>query len=251
MNPCLLIPIFDHGSTIASVVESLAPFGLECLIVDDGSAAATRQTLERIEKEFPFARILRRSENGGRGAALKTGYRWAAELGFSHAIQLDADAQHDASDVPRFLEAIAACPQALVLGEPIFDESIPKGRLYGRQISRAMVWFLTASFDVNDPLCGFRAVPLEAVVALLDEVETGDHMEFDPELVVALYWRGTPVCNVPTRVRYDPEGLSHFDVVWDDLRLVGVYSRFTFAWPFHVRAMLERRMSSGEKTGGQ
>ena len=67
------------------------------------------------------------------------------------------DAAHTTYVAERNLEADDS-------GEPIFDESIPASRLYGRQISRAMVWFLTTSLDVTDPLCGFRAIPLEATV---------------------------------------------------------------------------------------
>ena len=91
MNPCLLIPIYDHPRTIRGVVESLAPHGLPCLVVDDGSHAETRGVLERIESELARVSVHRRERNGGRGAALKTGYRLAAERGFSHAIQLDAE----------------------------------------------------------------------------------------------------------------------------------------------------------------
>ena len=186
-----------------------------------------------------------RKRNGGRGAALKTGYKLAAERGFSHAIQLDADGQHNAADVPRFVEAALEDPDALVLGSPIFDESVPKGRLYGRQVSRVIVWLTTVSFDVVDPLCGFRGIPLAETVALLDQVELGDHMEFDPELVLRLFWRGVPIRSVETRVVYDPDGLSHFDMLLDNARLSWVYTRAILGTgprlPGLLRATWERR----------
>jgi hypothetical protein len=169
--------------------------------------------------------VERRAVNGGRGAALKTGYRLAAHRGFTHAIQLDADGQHDASDVPRFVEEIERLPEALVLGAPIFDETAPRSRLYGRQLSRWMVWLSTLSLDVDDPLCGLRGIPLASTVALLDEAPTGDHMDFDPELVIRLCSRGVPIVNVPTKVVYDPGGLSHFDNLRDNARLTRLYAR--------------------------
>ena len=116
MNPCLLIPIYDHKDPIGGVVASLAGHGLRCFIVDDGSDEATQEVLRALEAANSWVRIYRRKHNGGRGAALKTGYRLAAQSGFSHAIQLDADGQHDAADVPRFLEEIERDPSALVLG---------------------------------------------------------------------------------------------------------------------------------------
>ncbi len=225
MNPCLLIPIFDHKEEIGGVVASLASAQLPCLIVDDGSGSATRAVLADLASQYPWVEVHRRPRNGGRGAALKTGYRHAHERGFSHALQLDADGQHDARDVPAFLAAMAEAPDALVLGAPIFDASAPKARLYGRQLSRGMVWLTTCSFDVRDPLCGFRGIPLAATVAWLDRHTSGDHMEFDPELVIGLHRAGIPVRNVPTHVVYRHGGLSHFDAVRDNARLTAVYTR--------------------------
>jgi len=241
VKPCLLIPIFDHGAAIGRVLDSLARFGLPCLVIDDGSAAETRAALDAAEARHAFVEVHHRKENGGRGAALKTGYRRAAQRGFSHALQLDADGQHDASDVPRFLACLERDPDSLVLGTPVFDASVPRSRLYGRQLSRLMVWLATLSFEVDDPLCGFRGLPIAPVVELLDAVPTGDHMEFDPELLIHLFWRGLRVQTLATRVVYDPKGLSHFDPLWDDLRLAGVYARALAALPGRLPRRLGRR----------
>ena len=241
MNACLLIPIYDHGQTIDRVVLSLAHFGLPLLIVDDGSHISTKQELQRIAEREPWITLLRREQNGGRGAALKDGYRLAHENGFTHAIQLDADGQHAATDVPRMLNALEAHPEALVLGAPIFDSSIPKARLYGRQLSRVTVWISTLSFAVEDPLCGFRGVPLQPTIELLDVERTGDHMEFDPEFCVRLAWAGTRVVNVPTRVVYDPMGLSHFDTLRDNLRLTWTYTRLLSGAVFRSPSLLRNR----------
>jgi glycosyltransferase involved in cell wall biosynthesis len=222
---CLLIPDYDHKDEIGSVIDSLESAGLPCLIVDDGSGPETRAVLDELARARSWVEVHRRERNGGRGAALKTGYRLAWERGFSHVLQLDADGQHDAADVPRFLAVMEREPEALVLGAPLFDDSAPRSRLYGRQLSRWMVWLATLSFDVTDPLCGLRGIPLAATVPLLDAIPTGDHMEFDPELVIQLHWAGVPVRNVPTRVVYRRGGLSHFDAVRDNARLTAVYAR--------------------------
>ena len=67
--------------------------------------------------------MIRRERNGGKGAAVKTGLRAAQELGFSHALQIDADGQHDTADIPKFLARAAERPQAAVLGHPVYDET--------------------------------------------------------------------------------------------------------------------------------
>jgi glycosyltransferase involved in cell wall biosynthesis len=225
VNATFLIPIYQHREEIPGVVDGLLGYGLPVLVVDDGSDEETRRVLDELAARHEAVEIHRRPHNGGRGAALKTGYRLAFERGFSHALQLDADGQHRATDVPAFLAAMQQDPGALVLGAPRFDASAPKSRLYGRQLSRAMVWLTTLSTDVEDPLCGFRGIPLTPTVALLDEVATGDHMEFDPELVIQLHWAGLRVRNVSTRVVYRPSGLSHFAPVRDNARLASLYTR--------------------------
>ena len=144
MKACALIPIYDHAATIEKVVAALPP-DLPVLVVDDGSAEPTRAALRRVEASRANAEIVRRERNGGKGAALKTGYRTARARGFTHAVQLDADGQHNAADVPRFVAAMRAHPDALVLGVPEFDASAPLARIYARQLSRGLVWLACLS----------------------------------------------------------------------------------------------------------
>jgi len=225
VRPCLLVPIYDHREPIGDVVRSLEPHGLPLIVVDDGSAEPTRRELAALAALYPWIELLRRDRNGGRGAALRDGYRLAGKRGFTHAVQLDADGQHEAADVPRFLEAAREQPGALVLGRPVFDDSAPRSRLYARKLSQGLVWLETLSFAIHDPLCGFRCFPLEPTLALLAERELGDHMEFDPEIIVRLLWRGLPIVNVPTPVIYREGGLSHFKNVADTARIAGVHAR--------------------------
>jgi len=242
----ILIPIHDHGDTIAEVVEALAPAALPCLVVDDGSGSATQEVLERVAKENPFVEVLRRSHNGGKGAALKSGYRAALARDFTHVVQLDADGQHDPRDVPRFAEALRRAPRALVLGVPSFDASAPRLRIYARQISRVSVWLACGSRVVPDPLCGFRGIPLEPAVALIDRVDTGDWMDFDPELAVRLVWEGLEIVPVPTRVTYRAGGLSHFSLARDYPRLASLYTRLIAGMLWRVPARLR---GAGERSG--
>ena len=225
MKICLLIPIYQHRETIRGVIESLAKFDLPCLVIDDGSDRETVDVLTEIEEHHSWVDVYHCPVNRGKGAALCIGYRLADQRGFSHVIQMDADAQHDPADVARLLAAIEEDSDALILGEPVFDETAPWLRLASRQLSRGFVWLATLSFDVGDPLCGYRAIPLASTLALLDRVRMGRHMEFEPELIVRLYWAGVEIRNVPTRIVYHEGGLSHFDIVWDDLRLAWLYIR--------------------------
>jgi glycosyltransferase involved in cell wall biosynthesis len=239
MRPCVLIPIFDHGSTIEKVVSALPP-GLPCLIVDDGSAEPTREALQRVIAARSHAELIRLDRNGGKGAALKTGYRAALARGFTHVVQLDADGQHNASDVSRFLAAMRAQPDALVLGVPEFDASAPLARIYARQLSRGLVWLACLSRVVPDPLCGFRGVPLALALAVIDAAQTGDWMDFEPEMAVRMVWHGTPIATLPTRVIYPPDGISHFSVARDYPRLASLYVRLLGGMVLRAPGLLSR-----------
>jgi len=225
VKACFVIPLYQHRDTIAGVLEGVAKHDVPGFVIDDGSDPATRDALASLGRSLPWLRVHHLPHNCGKGAALRTGFRLAAAAGYSHAVQLDADAQHDPADLPRFLSAMRRRPYALVLGEPVFDASVPRLRLWSRQISRSLVWLATLSRQIHDPLCGYRGVPLGPTLRLLDQVRSGDHMDFDPELAVRLCWAGHPIVNLPTRVVYPPGGLSHFDLLRDNLRLAWLYIR--------------------------
>ncbi len=221
---CGLVPTYDNPLTVRAVVERLRAHLPDVLVVDDGSAEPGRRAVEALARDG-LARAVRREANGGKGAAVKTGFAAARELGFTHALQVDADGQHDLDDVPRFLEAARANPAALVLGRPVFDASAPGVRRRGRLVSRFWTDLETGGRVIQDPLCGFRVYPLDAA---LRANARGDHMEFDAEIAVRMIWLGTPVVNLDTRVRYVPPeagGVSHFQMFRDNVRISWSHTR--------------------------
>jgi len=224
-NPAIVIPIYNHGATIGATVARLAAYATPIFIVDDGSDAATRQTLEQLAAGQPLVRLSHLSRNTGKGAAAMAGFRTAAAAGHTHALQIDADGQHDTADVPHFFETARAHPQAVVAGMPIYDTSAPKARLYGRLITRFWVWVETLSFAIGDAMLGYRLYPLAATLALIDRVAIPTRMDFDIDIVVRLSWDGVPVINVPTRVIYPPDGISHFNMLRDNLRISWMHTR--------------------------
>ena len=226
MKPCILIPFFDHGEAIRAVLEGVDAVrdGLRAIVVDDGSAPAHARALVEAAAPYPWLHIERRARNGGKGAALKTGYRIALEQGFSHALQLDADGQHDPNSLPDLLAVARRRPEALVLGLPHF-EGAPFSRRFGRHISTFWVWLETGSRQIRDPLCGLRCMPLTSTDAILQRVPCGNAMDFDPEIAVRLVWAGVPVESVPTRVTYPEGGTSHFRMLEDNLRLSWLHTR--------------------------
>lgn len=232
-RPCILIPTYDNPRTIRDVVLAVRPILSDVVIVDDGSGEANRREVEKLGAEG-LALVTRRPENGGKGAAVKTGFRFASEHGFTHALQVDADGQHTLSDVEKFLGIAAEQPEAVILGQPVFDDTAPAHRMFLRKVT--IFWTNREVGDdrVGDPLCGFRVYPLRAAMATQT---IGDRMDFDPEIVVRLAWMGVPCVRVPTRVRYFTAaegGVSHWRALEDNWLIGKMHTRLMWRRMMHL-----------------
>ena len=240
-RPCVLIPCYNHGAMIASVLSRLAPFGLPCLVVDDGSDAVTRRELERLAAEQPQMTLVRLAQNAGKGAAVIRGLEECARTGYTHAVQVDADGQHAIEDIPKLLALAERHPDALISGQPIYDDSIPRSRLYGRWITHVWVWIETLSLQLKDSMCGFRVYPVSPTLRLAAREPLGKRMDFDTEVMVRLYWQGNTSVFLPTRVTYPQDGLSHFDALKDNVRISLMHTRLFFGMLPRMPGLLFRR----------
>lgn len=240
-RPCVVIPCYNHGAMMANVLSRLAPFGLPCLIVDDGSDEGTRLELERLATEQPQVTLIRLAENAGKGTAVIRGLEESARAGFTHAVQVDADGQHAIEDIPKLLALAERHPEALISGQPIYDDSIPRSRLYGRWITHFWVWIETLSLQLKDSMCGFRVYPVAPTLQLAERVTLGKRMDFDTEVMVRLYWQGHTSYFLPTRVTYPLDGLSHFDALKDNVRISLMHTRLFFGMLPRIPVLLMRR----------
>jgi len=238
MKCCLLIPNYNHGSTINELLKQLATYELPCILIDDGSNEETKQKLEEAKHTFPWVTLITLPENQGKGAAMVIGFNYAIEHGFTHAIQIDADAQHDPNDIPKFLAAIAAHPDALVAGEPIYDETIPKGRLYGRIVANVWVCIETLTCHYRDAMCGYRVYPLEYIAKILKKGGFAKGMGVDIDLWVRLSWRGGEIVSIPTAVVYPDNGMSNFRIVRDNVRISWLHTKLFFGMLLQMPRLL-------------
>ncbi|MDF4004548.1 glycosyltransferase family 2 protein [Luteibacter sp. PPL552] len=244
--PCAVVPIYNHGRSIAATAHALAAHGLPVIIVDDGSDAETRAILDALVAGREAFRLIRLPVNGGKGKALTAGFLAAHDAGYSHVLQIDADGQHDTADAPRFLAESRRAPDAMICGRPIYDDSVPKARLYGRYLTHVCVWAETLSLDIQDSMCGYRLYPLPATIAEIARKPLPARMDFDTEVAVRLYWRGVPVRNLPTRVIYPENGLSHFRMWRDNARITAMHTRLLLGMlPRAPRLLLRRFRRKG------
>ncbi|MDR0528771.1 MAG: glycosyltransferase family 2 protein [Zoogloeaceae bacterium] len=238
MKIAAIIPVFNHEEPVAQVVAALRRHGLPVVLVDDGSAPVCARALDMLASDNakgPPLVLLRHTENQGKGAAVMTGLAYLAsargrsalgcEEGFSHALQIDADGQHDTAALPEFLRAAAAYPEAVIVGTPQYGADIPKRRLYGRYLTHLWVWINTLSFRIADSMCGFRVYPLAATLPLLPILKHARRMSFDTEILVRLDWQNTPVVSLAVRVRYPENGRSHFRALEDNLWIAAMHAR--------------------------
>ena len=239
---CAIIPVFNHGATAIQVVERVRALGVDVLLVDDGSEPGCAALLDKAAR-IPGVSLLRREQNGGKGAAVLDGLRRAARQDYSHALQIDADGQHALRDIPLFVDMSRKNPNALIGGNPLYGDDAPKARLYGRWLTRVWVWINTLSRDIPDAMCGFRIYPLAGVLPLIDRTAIAQRMDFDIDIIVRLHWQGVPMLWLPTEVSYPSGGISHFRSVQDNALISRTHARLFFGMLIRLPGLLAKRVS--------
>jgi glycosyltransferase involved in cell wall biosynthesis len=237
----VVVPVYNHGQSAPRVVALARAFALPCIVVDDGSDAADAGRLDALAAA-PGVTLLRLPHNQGKGAAVVAGLRAAAAHGYSHALQIDADGQHDARLIGEFIDAARSRPDAVICGVPRYDTSVPRSRLVGRYATHVWVWINTLSLSIRDSMCGFRVYPLAATMAVIESEPVGQRMDFDTELLVRLHWRAVPVVNHPTPVTYPADGVSHFRLWRDNWLISRMHTRLFFGMLRRAPRLIARRL---------
>lgn len=245
MRLALIVPFYNHEHAIRQTVAGLKGYGYPCWLVDDGSDARCKPILEQIAAdETSWLTLVRCPENRGKGVAVITGFTAAHAAGCTHALQVDADGQHDFTAIPHIAQLARDNPGAIITGVPVFDDSAPASRRIGRKLTTFWVRINTLSLRIEDAMCGFRVYPLEPIVRLAARGDCGSRMEFDPEILVRAVWEGIPVVSMPTRVTYPTDGVSHFKMWRDNVRISWMHTRLFFGMLWRAPMILLRRLRS-------
>ncbi len=241
MQVCIVIPHYDHVEQFTRMLETLVRENLPLIVVDDASPeTAYRQLEDLLETLAPGAMLLRHSENQGKGGAVMTGLKAAYRAGYSHALQVDADGQHDAADIPRFVSLAARYPGSVICGMPVFDESISGLRYYARYLTLFLSWLESLDLAIRDAMCGFRLYPLPQVVPIIEGSRLGKRMAFDPEILVRCLWAGIELRYLPVEVRYPEGGRSHFHYFRDNLEISWMHTRLVLGMLVRLPRLLAR-----------
>ncbi|WP_417823054.1 glycosyltransferase family 2 protein [Thalassospira lucentensis] len=228
MKICAVIPTHNHHDVLGDVVARVREYNLPVIIIDDGSNTQTHDVVAALHDPENGVTCQHLAENGGKGVAVMAGLAMAERAGFTHAIQVDADGQHNLDRLTEMIRIAHEDPTALITGLPVYDDSIPQKRRIGRWISHVWVWIETLSTHIRDSMCGFRVYPVSESLAVWREEGCGRKMDFDTELMVRLYWRGVPVHHVPTEVTYPENNTSNFRMWKDNLLISWMHTRLVF-----------------------
>jgi len=234
VRPLILIPSYNTGPILYETVIAALGQKEPVWVVVDGSTDGSVNLLEGIQKSQPPGfRVIVLPENSGKGSAVLHGLREAISAGFTHVLTMDADGQHPASHISRFLELSAAHPEAAVFGRPIFDDDAPCLRVQGRRVSNFWANLETLGWGIDDSLFGMRLYPAEDLLAVMESTPFARRFDFDPEVAVRLAWRGVPILNLPTPVRYpsrEEGGISQFRYLRDNALLSWMHTRLVFGF---------------------
>lgn len=244
----VVIPSYNTGDKVLETAREARQVWEPVWIVVDGSTDGSAEALQALAKDDPGLSVFVLPRNEGKGAAVLHGLRAAAAAGFTHALTMDADGQHPAGKIQEFMAASSARPDAMILGLPVFDSSVPLVRLKGRKISNGLARIETLWGGIGDSLFGFRVYP---IAPLRDIMERGRWMrgfDFDPEVAVRLTWRGITPINVPAPVKYlRPEegGVSHFNYVRDNVLLTWMNLRLLVEFVLRLPTLLWKKLNPG------
>jgi glycosyltransferase involved in cell wall biosynthesis len=208
-------------------------------IVLDGSTDSSVAEARNLARQHSDLRLFFLEKNHGKGGAALVAMKAALEAGYSHALLADADGQHPADHIVRFMQISVNNPDAMILGVPIFGPDAPPERVKGRRVGNWFANLETLWGGVRDSLFGFRVYPLRPAVRIMESIRTARRFDFDTELAVRLFWAGVRPINQPVPVHYPSHaagGVTHFKYLRDNLLLAGTHTRLcllmlTRLWP--------------------
>jgi glycosyltransferase involved in cell wall biosynthesis len=218
---CILIPAYNAEQTLGSVLEKIRSLGMDMVVVNDGSADETK----RVALEYG-ALLLEHPSNLGKGAALRTGFNYILEKGYQVIITLDADGQHDPSEIPSLLGIFQRVKPDILIASRAreFSRMTFLRRFWNRLAAKAVARFCHS--DITDSQSGFRLIRTE-ILREIPLLTSGYETEL--ELLIKACKKDFNVLSVPTTPpKVDGTGFSHFKPVADTWGECKLFLRILF-----------------------
>lgn len=219
----VIIPALNAERTLPRVVVDARVQLEPVLVIDDGSTDATGAVAAAVG-----ATVIRHPVNRGKGGALKTGFHWALENGFDGVITLDADGQHLASEIPKFLRERERGGADLIIGgrSHLFGGMLPRRRMANR-FSAACIAF-ASGVKITDSQSGFRFYSANLLRNL--KLRT-DGFDMESEVIVRAGRRKFGIVTIPIELGFvDGIATSHYKPLKDTLRIAWTVLRARALW---------------------
>ena len=204
----IIIPAYNASGSLRGVIEGIKGYGLNIVVIDDGSADATAEIARDTGVQ-----ILQHRINRGKGVSLRTGFRFLMHQGYGAVITIDADGQHDPSFIPQFIQAYEERMGDIIIGSRAAEfDAMSWLRRFWNHLGVKAVSKLIGT-PLTDTQSGYRLIRAE-VLRGLPLHATG--YEGELELLIKACKRGHSVVNIPITTRYaDGRPSSHFRPVRD------------------------------------
>ncbi len=203
ISHCIIIATYNNDKTLDSVITRTLAVCSDVIIINDGSTDATSSILQN----YPNIHLISYNVNVGKGYALALGFKKALELGFDYAISIDSDAQHYPEDIPKLVDKLREDPGKVIMGSRNMSQAdVPSKSSFGNKFSNFWFWAETG-ITLSDTQTGFRAYPLENIKNM--QFFTSK-FEFEIEVIVRLAWQNVKFAEVPVKVDYPKDRVSHF-----------------------------------------
>ena len=188
MSDAVLLPVYNEGPTVGSVLDAVRAFYFgEVIVVDDGSTDETTRVLA----ERDDISVVHLDRNCGYGCALRVGFRVASDLGVTQLITMDCDGQHEPSHIVQFCEALSSCGTDIVSGSRYLPGSGATGTVPGdrQEVNRRVTEVVNAvtGWELTDTFCGFKAYRADALRRMGERLQAAILADFHHEAEASRY----------------------------------------------------------------
>jgi len=201
----IIMPAYNEGGKAGQMVGLIKALGLDAdiLVVDDGSVDDTAESARAAG-----ARVLRLPFNLGYGGALQTGFRYALRQGYSYAVQIDADGQHEPEYISHLLGPVKAGLADAAMGSRFIGLGEYRAT-FARTLGMRLFGGIASAFigrRVTDPTTGFQAINRDVIRFYASD---GYPVDFpDADVLIMLHRAGLKTVEVPVVMHQRAEGKS-------------------------------------------
>ncbi len=232
MNPIILIPAYQPDQELLKVLERLTDIGgLRVVVVNDGSDSTCSGIFQKV-KEIQNVTLLVHQENKGKGAALRTGFKYILDecTDCCSVVTADADGQHRPEDILKLAKTCEEYPHKVIMGARQFDNYVPLRSRFGNSLTRELFKILF-KLRLTDTQTGLRGIPVDVLGGL--NSLSGERYSYELEMLLWFSHKRLTIEEVPITTVYEQGNKSsHFRPLQDSIQIYGTMVKW---WWMKIR----------------